>query len=117
MHGGRVDFTTVTVYKSGDCASKTWLADWQPTEQGLRMDVVTDTADLDFIATVPMVNPANDPRIWTSPIPCWTQIMTTIGKCHTAHTGPTAHPVPTSRDPVAASLSGTPASPPPPCRK
>lgn len=49
VHGGRVDFTTVTVYPSGDCASKTWLADWQQTDQGLQMDVVTDGADLDFL--------------------------------------------------------------------
>lgn len=49
VHGGRVDFTTVTVYPSGVCASKTWLANWQPTERGLQMDVITDGADLDFL--------------------------------------------------------------------
>jgi hypothetical protein len=49
VHGSRVDFTTVTVYASGDCASETWLADWQQTDRGLRMDVITDGADLDFL--------------------------------------------------------------------
>ena len=49
VHGDQVDFTTVTVYASGECASKTWKADWRETENGLAMDVTTDADDLDFL--------------------------------------------------------------------
>ena len=33
----------------GECASKTWKADWRETENGLLMDVTTDGDDLDFL--------------------------------------------------------------------
>ena len=49
VHGSRVDFTTVTVFAQGECAGKTWLADWQQTDKGLQMDVTTGGADLDFL--------------------------------------------------------------------
>jgi TRAP-type C4-dicarboxylate transport system substrate-binding protein len=49
VHGNRVDFTTVTVPVSGDCASTTWKADWRETGSGLAMDVTTDSDDLDFL--------------------------------------------------------------------
>lgn len=49
VHGDRVDFTTVTVYPSGDCASKTWLARWRQTDQGLQMDVIADWVGYDFL--------------------------------------------------------------------
>jgi hypothetical protein len=50
VHGSQVDFTTVTVPEGGgDCASKTWKADWQETADGLEMDVTTDSDDLDFL--------------------------------------------------------------------
>lgn len=49
VDGNRAEFTTVTVYASGECASKTWKADWRETEKGLLMRVTTDAADLDFL--------------------------------------------------------------------
>jgi TRAP-type C4-dicarboxylate transport system substrate-binding protein len=50
VRGTRVDFTTTTVYPGGwSCASLTWKARWSRADGGLRMDVTTDGADLDFI--------------------------------------------------------------------
>jgi TRAP-type transport system periplasmic protein len=49
VHGSQVDFTTVTVYASGDCASKTWKATWRYTGNGLQMNVTTDAHDLDYL--------------------------------------------------------------------
>ena len=49
VHGDKVDFTTITVYAEGECASRTWKATWGRTEQGLSMDVTTDGEDLDFL--------------------------------------------------------------------
>lgn len=49
VHGSEVDFTTVTEYQVGDCASKTWKATWRQVDDGLLMDVTTDGRDLDFL--------------------------------------------------------------------
>lgn len=39
----------MTVYASGDCASRTWKATWRETGDGLAMDVTTDGPELDFL--------------------------------------------------------------------
>lgn len=49
VHGGQVDFTTVTEPVSGECAPPTWKADWRKGENGLAMDVTTDGEDLNFL--------------------------------------------------------------------
>jgi TRAP-type transport system periplasmic protein len=48
-HGDEVDFTTLTVYASGDCASPTWKAHWRAAGRDLVLDVTTDGDDLDFL--------------------------------------------------------------------
>jgi TRAP-type C4-dicarboxylate transport system substrate-binding protein len=49
VRGNQVEFTTMTVYASGDCASATWKATWRETGDGLAMDVTTDGPELDFL--------------------------------------------------------------------
>jgi TRAP-type C4-dicarboxylate transport system substrate-binding protein len=49
VHGDKVDFTTVTAYASGDCASQTFKATWRKSGRDLVLDVTTDADDLDFL--------------------------------------------------------------------
>lgn len=49
VHGDQVEFTTLTVPTSGECAPPTWEAVWRSVGDDLALDVTADGDDLQFL--------------------------------------------------------------------